>query len=152
MNCINIGSDNGLSPGRRQAIIWTNAGILLIWTLGTNFNEILSEIHIFPFKKLHLKMSSAKWLPFCPGGDGVKDDTWSISYIWISMVDAHGYLASAAILLTNTASGVGLISQFLPFRYFPNFSALSKHTLVIEYYVYIWQVSPLLSCGVTCQI
>ena len=29
----NIGSDNGLSPGRRQAIIWTNAGILLIRTL-----------------------------------------------------------------------------------------------------------------------
>ena len=25
-----IGSDNGLSPGRRQAIIWTSAGILLI--------------------------------------------------------------------------------------------------------------------------
>ena len=32
-----IGSDNGLSPGRRQAIIWTNAGILLIGPLGTNF-------------------------------------------------------------------------------------------------------------------
>ena len=26
-----IGSDNGLSPGRRQVIIWTNIGILLIW-------------------------------------------------------------------------------------------------------------------------
>ena len=39
------GSDNGLSPDRRQAIIWTNAGILLIGTLGTNFNEILFEIH-----------------------------------------------------------------------------------------------------------
>ena len=39
-----IGSDNGLSPGRRQAIIWTNDGILLIQTLGTNFSEILSEI------------------------------------------------------------------------------------------------------------
>ena len=25
-----IGLDNGLSPGRRQAIIWTNAGLLLI--------------------------------------------------------------------------------------------------------------------------
>ena len=37
-----IGSDNGLSPGRRQAIIWTNDGILLIRTLGTNFSEILS--------------------------------------------------------------------------------------------------------------
>ena len=34
------GSDNGLSPGRRQAIIWTNAGILLIGPLGTNINEI----------------------------------------------------------------------------------------------------------------
>ena len=36
-----IGSDNGLSPGRRQAIIWTNAGIIepLIEPLGTNFSE-----------------------------------------------------------------------------------------------------------------
>ena len=40
MNTI-IGSNNGLSPGRRQAIIWTNAGILLIRTLGANFSEIL---------------------------------------------------------------------------------------------------------------
>ena len=54
-----IGSDNGLSPGRRQAIIWTNAGILLIRTLGTNFSEILGEIYSFSFKKMHLKMSSA---------------------------------------------------------------------------------------------
>ena len=62
-----IGSDNGLSPGWRQAIIWTNAGILLIRTLGTNFSEILSEIHAFWFKKMHLKMSSAIWHPFCLG-------------------------------------------------------------------------------------
>ena len=59
-----IGSDNGLSPGRRQAIIWTNAGILLIRTLGTNFSEILGEIHSFSFSKMHLKMSSAKWRLF----------------------------------------------------------------------------------------
>ena len=62
-----IGSDNGLSSGRRQPIIWTNAGILLIRSLGTNFNEILIEIHIFSFKKIHVKMSSAKWRPFCLG-------------------------------------------------------------------------------------
>ena len=62
-----IGSDNGLSPGRRQAIIWTNAGILLIGTLGTNFSEILIEIRIFSFKKMGLKVSSAKWRPFCLG-------------------------------------------------------------------------------------
>ena len=62
-----IGSDNVLSPGRRQAIIWTNAGILLIEPLGTNFSEILIGIQIFSFKKMRLKMSSAKWRPFCLG-------------------------------------------------------------------------------------
>ena len=62
-----IGSDNGLSSGRRQAIIWTNAGILLIGPLGTNFSEISIEIHTSPFKKMHLKMSSAKRRPFCLG-------------------------------------------------------------------------------------
>ena len=62
-----IGSDNGLSPGRRQAIIWTNAGILLIGPLGTNFSEILIEIYLFSFKKMHLKMSSGNWQPFCLG-------------------------------------------------------------------------------------
>ena len=36
-----IGSDIGLSPGRRQTIIWTNAGILLIRPLETNFSDIL---------------------------------------------------------------------------------------------------------------
>ena len=59
-----LGSDNGLSPGRRQAIIQTNAGILLIWPLGTNFSEILIEIDTFSFRKMHLKMSSGKWRPF----------------------------------------------------------------------------------------
>ena len=48
-----IGSDNGLSPGRRQAVIWTNAGLLLIRSLGTNFDEILIEIHKISFKKIH---------------------------------------------------------------------------------------------------
>ena len=59
-----IGSDNGLSPGRRQAIIWTNAGILLIRPLGTNFSEFLVEILIVSFKKMRLKVSSAKWRLF----------------------------------------------------------------------------------------
>ena len=62
-----IGSDNGLSPDRRQAIIWTNAGILSIGPLGTKFSEILIAIHVFSFKKMHLKMSSGKWRPSCLG-------------------------------------------------------------------------------------
>ena len=62
-----IGSDNGLSPGRRQAIIWTNDGILLIGPLGTNFSEILIGIQTFSSRKMHLKISSAKWRPFFLG-------------------------------------------------------------------------------------
>ena len=46
------GSINGLSPGQRQAI---------------NFSEILIEIHTFSFKRMHLKKSSGKWQPFCLG-------------------------------------------------------------------------------------
>ena len=76
-----IGSDNGLSPGRRQAIIWTNAGILLIGPLGTNRNEIMIGIQMFSFKKMHLKMLSAKWRPFCLGLNvliwSLRFDSWS---------------------------------------------------------------------------
>ena len=60
-------SDNGLPPGRGRAIIWVNAGILFIRPVGANFSEILIKIHIFSFKKMHLKMSSAKCRPFCLG-------------------------------------------------------------------------------------
>ena len=59
-----IVSDNRLSRGRRQAIIWTNAGILLIGPYGTNFSEIFIEILTFSFTKMSLKVSSAKWRPF----------------------------------------------------------------------------------------
>ena len=62
-----IGSNNGLSHGRRQAIIRTNAGILSNWPLGANFSEMLIEIYAFSFKKMHVKMSSAKRWPFCLG-------------------------------------------------------------------------------------
>ena len=91
-----IGSDNGLSPGRRQAIIWTNAGILLIGPLGTNFSEISIDIQMFSFKKIHFKMSSGKWRPSCLGlnvlrsfdgigwGDfGVGEQCWKLSLVVI---------------------------------------------------------------------
>ena len=58
-----IGSDNGLSPGRRQANVWTSGGIMLTGLLEEN----LIEIRAFSFKKMHLKMSSEKWRPFCLG-------------------------------------------------------------------------------------
>ena len=64
-----IGSDNGLTPARRQAITWTNVGILLIGPIGTNFSEKLIEIHTFTFKKIHLnvvwKMAAILSSPQC---------------------------------------------------------------------------------------
>ena len=60
------GSDNGLAPGRCQAIIGTNAGIK---NLATNFSEILSEIHTFSFKKMHLKMSAILFRRQCVLGN-----------------------------------------------------------------------------------
>ena len=62
-----IGLKNGLSPDRRQAIIWTNDGILFIGPLGTNFSDILIEIPTFSFTKMRLKVSVAKRQPFCIG-------------------------------------------------------------------------------------
>ena len=72
------GSDNGLSPGRRPAIIWTNDEILLNGPLGTNFSEILIEIDTFSFNKMHLKVPSILCRPQCvkgtypgKGGNGI---------------------------------------------------------------------------------
>ena len=64
-----IGADDGLSPGRRQTIFWTNAWIwyiLLYMTdpLGTKLGENLIETDTFSFKKMHLKMYR-KMRPFC---------------------------------------------------------------------------------------
>ena len=61
-----IGSDNGLLPAQHQATIWISGGILLIGPLGTNFSEILIEIHTFPFRKMHLKCHLWKGDHFAP--------------------------------------------------------------------------------------
>ena len=76
-----IGSDNGLSPGLRQAIIWTNAGILLIGQ-PKKINEILLGNHSFSFMKIHLKMPSGKWLPFGVGVNVLKKRFLLTSRYW----------------------------------------------------------------------
>ena len=93
-NLIIIGLDNGLSPGRRQAIIWTNAGTLLIGPLGTNFSEILIGIQTFSFKKMHLKMSSVKWRLFGLGlnelkGEGEPRTTRADKINWLTERQAY---------------------------------------------------------------
>ena len=87
VNWESIGSDNGLSPIQRQAIIWTNAWLLSIGPLGTNFSEIWIKIQNFTFKKMHLKTFSVKCRSFCLGLD-VLSGQWGMSVMspWLPLM------------------------------------------------------------------
>ena len=96
---VSIGSDNGLSPIRRQAIIETNAQLLSIGLLGTNFSEISIKIQNFSFTKMHLKTSYAKWRPFHPGGDELSENEATLQQRTIErMIEALHILVRFVIL------------------------------------------------------
>ena len=61
------GSDNGLSPGRRQAITWTNAVMLFNWTLRNKFKWIHNRNLYISIQENVFEMSYRKWRPFCLG-------------------------------------------------------------------------------------
>ena len=87
MNSLSIGSCNGLSPGRRLAITYINAGLLSVGHLGRKFSDILITIQNFSFKRMYLKTLSAKWWPFFPGGIGtIFSDRDQCEYVIILIV------------------------------------------------------------------
>ena len=105
-----IGSDNSLLPGRCQAITWTNAGIVLIRSLGTKLRESWGENYIFSLKKMHLKMSSGNWWPFCLGLNVLssKVGLFEIQYFIISL---HGITYNHYITYRVIVFGSLLISD-----------------------------------------
>ena len=56
VNWVSIGLDNDLSPAQRQAITWTSDDFLLFGLSGTYFINNLTEIHMFSYMKIDLKM------------------------------------------------------------------------------------------------
>ena len=101
-NLIIMGSDNGLLPGQCQALIWTNAGILIIGPLGTNFCEILIKIHTSPFKKMYLKMWSAECQPSCLSLNVSKIPCTSPShYIDVIMTTMASQITSLAVVYSS---------------------------------------------------
>ena len=56
MNCVIIGSDNGLSPVSCQAITWTKTYLLSIGPSGINYDKIWSKYGISTHK-MHVKVS-----------------------------------------------------------------------------------------------
>ena len=117
-NLASLGPDNGLLPGRRQAIIWTDAGILLIGPLGTNFSEILIDIHTFSFTKMHLKMSSTKWRPFCLGLNVSTCGQWDIdmSVINMNLLLSYDFFSLQVLICRNYRGDIDMsvIDKFMP--------------------------------------
>ena len=127
-----IGSDNSLSPDRRQAIIWTNAGLLLIGPLGTNFSKILIEIVTLSLKKMRLNVSSAKRRPFCLGLNvlikGAPTDTYMFSN-WAIIGSGNGLLPVWLQAITPTSvdyMSVGLLWTNWDYQNFLSRKCISK--------------------------
>ena len=122
--CVNkltvIGSDDGLSPGRRQAIIWANVGILLIGPLGTNFSENSIEILTFSFTKMRLKVSSAKWRPFCLGLNVLIDAYMCVTRPQCVKINAY---RSVEIVACWTSSG----SESWPMLHYMSFRKFKEN-------------------------
>ena len=95
-----IGSDNGLSPGRRQAIIWTNAGILLIGPLGTNLSETPRFIHASTYDILSR--------PQC------------VKYCYVLFRSSSGYLCHSVYQISVCLSGYVPTLRLNPLRPRPN--------------------------------
>ena len=69
--------------------------LIVNWTLGNKLQRHFIQNKI-SFTKIHLKMSSAKWRPFCPGGDELKGElwglwyefnVWAMCYLWICIIE-----------------------------------------------------------------
>ena len=60
-----IGSDNGLSPGRRLSHYLNQWRNIVNWTLKKKLQWNFNQNSKFSFKKIQLKMTSVKWRPFC---------------------------------------------------------------------------------------
>ena len=94
-----VGSDNGLAPIWCQAITWTNDDSS-IGPLGTQFSEIWIKVWRFSFNKIHLKMLSAEWQPFCSIWNVLMICHWS-AWLCESYWVAAGIHYSRCHLLTS---------------------------------------------------
>ena len=89
-------------------IILTNAGILLIGPIGTHFSEPLIGTHTFSFKKLHMKMLSSEWRPYCLGLNVLRPLITSVRYreYWCSVLQRfeNGHLHMILFKVHRTKS------------------------------------------------
>ena len=141
-NLIMIGSDNGLSPGWRQAIFWTSAGILLIGPLGTTFSETSTGIQAFSFKRMHLKMSSAKWRLFRLGLNVLNKKMFyrgpEVIYPLIYLLLSHSPSHNDSTLYIEIYNCIGILLSVLIQHYVCWWSGADKHQIIFRHYVDIY--------------
>ena len=124
-------------PGRHQAITGTNAGMLLIRPLGTNFSDVTMPIYTFPLK-MHLKMSSGKWLPFCLGVNVLKPYAVILVAGWMG----HRGVSNVQILISGQHSGEWTFMILHCTRVFFSF-----HVLIPIASKFLWYIFPWLNAG-----
>ena len=142
-NQTTIGSDNGLSPDRRQAIIWTITGILLIGPLGTNFSEISIEINLYiviqanAFQNIVWKMAAILSRPQC------------VNEIFSMWDIRNSYRPSREVAILNTWPSSGLPGT----KYLTNvFTRLFQSLWLYSFLVVFDEVDKLIVPGVSVHI
>ena len=102
-----IVSYKGFSPGRCQAIIWPNAGMLLIWPWETKFNEISIKIHTFSFFRKMAAILSRSLLFSGKSAYVLASSPWCVSWVifyFITSFDIHGLFLHVGINCMMTLS------------------------------------------------
>ena len=79
---------------------------MLIGPLGTKFNETFIEIHTFSFKKIHLKMSSGKWRPFCLDLKVIKSESGSPLFLMCSLCSLFPFDHYSDVIMDTVASQI----------------------------------------------
>ena len=103
LNWGSIGSSNGLSSVRHQAITWTKSELYWIETLGINVSGFHLKMQKFPFKKMHFRMSSSKCPPFCSGLHVLMTACLAWNYI----------IFNRRVLLLTQHAGVSFVITFI---------------------------------------
>ena len=93
-----IGSGNGLLPDDTKPL---PKPVLMCGFPETYLYEISFEIQTFSFRKTHLKMLSAKCLPFCLGLNVLSDCSCWMLYDFHDLLLTHWPLGNMAVILRS---------------------------------------------------
>ena len=94
---------NSSPPSATYILQWIEAALVEIMACRLN-QLILIKIQNFSFTKMHPKISSAKWRPFCPGGDELS--IWDRKSTKTSRCHHHWYwyISSNTVFKTTSSS------------------------------------------------